>query len=74
MGKRKLPNYFGYGIEQNKNFVQFRGAEKRIFAEMSVLAWLAAKTSFVWIVRFYGTGSVFTLPVLLLYYQYYNTM
>ena len=41
---------------------------------MSVLAWLAAKTSFVWIVRFYGTGSVFTLPVLLLYYQYYNTM
>ena len=41
---------------------------------MSVLAWLAAKTSFVWITRFYGTGSVFTLPVLLLYYQYYNTM
>ena len=63
-------------MELNKIKILFNlgGAEKRIFAEMSVLAWLAAKTSFVWIVRFYGTGSVFTLPVLLLYYQYYNTM
>lgn len=46
-----------------------RGAKKRIFAEMSVLAWLAAKTSFVKIVGFYGSGSVKTLPVLLLYYR-----
>ena len=63
-------------MELNKIKILFNlgGAEKRIFAEMSVLAWLAAKTSFVWITRFYGTGSVFTLPVLLLYYQYYNTM
>ena len=42
------------------------GAEKHIFAEMSVLAWLAAKTSFVKIVGFYGAGSVKTLPVLLI--------
>ena len=56
-------------IEQNKNFVQLRGAKKRIFAEMSVLAWLAAKTSFVRIMGFYGSGSVKTLPVLLLYYR-----
>lgn len=55
-------------IEQNKNFVQLRGAEKRILAEMSVLAWLATKTSFVRIMGFYGSGSVKTLPVLLLYY------
>lgn len=46
-----------------------RGAEKRILAEMSVLAWLAAKTSFVRIMGFYGSGSVKTLPVLLLYYR-----
>ena len=45
------------------------GAKKRIFAEMSVLAWLAAKTSFVRIMGFYGSGSVKTLPVLLLYYR-----
>ena len=45
-----------------------RGAEKRIFAEMSVLAWLATKTSFVRIMGFYGSGRVKTLPVLLLYY------
>ena len=56
-------------IEQNKNFVQLRGAKKRIFAEMSVLAWLATKTSFVRIMGFYGSGSVKTLPVLLLYYR-----
>ena len=55
-------------IEQNKNFVQLRRAEKRILAEMSVLAWLATKTSFVRIMGFYGSGSVKTLPVLLLYY------
>ena len=46
-----------------------RGAEKHIFAEMSVLAWLATKTSFVRIMGFYGSGSVKTLPVLLLYYR-----
>lgn len=45
------------------------GAEKRILAEMSVLAWLATKTSFVRIMGFYGSGSVKTLPVLLLYYR-----
>ena len=55
-----------YKIEQNKNFVQLRGGEKRIIAEMSVLAWLATKTSFVKIVGFYGAGSVKTLPVLLI--------
>ena len=54
--------------EQNKNFVQLRGAVKYILAEMSVLAWLATKTSFVRIMGFYGSGRVKTLPVLLLYY------
>ncbi len=28
IGKRTLPNYFGYGIEQNKNFVQFGAGTK----------------------------------------------
>ena len=40
---------------------------------MSVLAWLATKTSFVRIMGFYGSGSVKTLPVLLLYYKIIET-
>lgn len=60
--------YFEVHTLLNKIKILFNkgGAEKRILAEMSVLAWLAAKTSFVKIVGFYGSGSVKTLPVLLI--------
>lgn len=60
--------HFEVHAQLNKIKILFNkgGAEKRILAEMSVLAWLAAKTSFVKIVGFYGSGSVKTLPVLLI--------
>lgn len=60
--------HFEVHTQLNKIKILFNlgGAEKHIFAEMSVLAWLAAKTSFVKIVGLYGSGSVKTLPVLLI--------
>ena len=63
--------HFEVYTQLNKIKILFNkgGVGKRIFAEMSVLAWLATKTSFVRIMGFYGSGSVKTLPVLLLYYR-----
>lgn len=51
--------YFEVYTQLNKIKILFNkgGAEKRILAEMSVLAWLAAKTSFVKIVGLYGSAA-----------------